>query len=204
MHTASVTIRAAMGPIALAATIAIATATTARAQEYCVACSGPDAFYRCVLERAVPTGIPLQFLCVKTLAREGGHATCAVRSGTVFECDAPIRRIDTVSAAERLSPAAVDAPQEADSPRPLPAVGFAPEAPSGPGQPGMPHSVPADQDRPPRDGSEPHERRDPETVEELAKTISRSSKETFVKAGEAIKTTSRKTWDCVSSFFKSC
>ncbi|MEZ5816166.1 MAG: hypothetical protein R3D44_03705 [Hyphomicrobiaceae bacterium] len=45
---------------------------------------------------------------------------------------------------------------------------------------------------------------EPRTVEELAKNVSRSSSETLKKAGDAIKGTTRKTWKCIASFFKSC
>ena len=41
-------------------------------------------------------------------------------------------------------------------------------------------------------------------IEEFAKDISRTSKATLVKAGETIKSTAKKSWDCVTTFFKSC
>src|SRR5262245_53313675 len=66
----------------------------AAGQEYCVACAEPKAVYRCVIEGARPGGQqPLQLLCTVTMAKEGGHASCSVRGGTVFECDGPIRRV---------------------------------------------------------------------------------------------------------------
>src|SRR5436190_14434783 len=67
---------------------------TAVAQEYCVACSEPNGLYRCVIDGAQPRGgQSLQLLCVTAMAKEGGHATCSVKRGTVFDCDGPVKRI---------------------------------------------------------------------------------------------------------------
>src|SRR5262245_53118372 len=66
----------------------------AEAQEYCVTCSEPTAIYRCVIDGARPGGgQSLQMLCVTSMAREGQHATCSVKRGTVFECDGPVKRV---------------------------------------------------------------------------------------------------------------
>ena len=66
----------------------------AQAQEYCVACTEPTAVYRCVIEGARPGGgQPLQMLCVTAMAREGRHATCGIKRGTVFDCDGPVKRV---------------------------------------------------------------------------------------------------------------
>ena len=32
-------------------------------------------------------------LCVTTMAKDGGHATCGVKRGTVFECDGAVKRV---------------------------------------------------------------------------------------------------------------
>src|SRR5262245_10504541 len=70
----------------------------AEAQEYCVACSEPSAIYRCVIEGAQPRGgQSLQMLCVTTLAKQGGHATCSVKGGTVFECNGAVKRVPWVA-----------------------------------------------------------------------------------------------------------
>lgn len=202
MHTAGTARRRATGVVALIAAFTVV--TPASAQEYCVACTGPQALYRCVLENATPTGIPLKVLCIKMLAREGGHATCSVRSGTIFECDAPIKRIDATTAAEVLSPSPVAGPRESGAAGIAPAVGFAPGVPSAPQPTGAPMPGQGRRDEP-SPGPRPADRPDnPETVEGLAKNISRSTQETLVKAGKGITTTTRKTWDCVTSFFKSC
>src|SRR5215468_819878 len=66
----------------------------AAAQEFCVACSDPPGIYRCVIDGAQPRGgQSLQLLCVTAMAREGGHATCSVKRGTVFDCDGIVKRV---------------------------------------------------------------------------------------------------------------
>ena len=53
----------------------------AEAQEYCVACTGPSAVYRCIIEGAKPGGSqPLQTLCVTAMTKEGQHAPCNVKA----------------------------------------------------------------------------------------------------------------------------
>ncbi len=155
------------------------------AQEYCVACNGPDAVYRCVIDQAVPQGMPLKMLCLGEMARQGGHATCAVRGGTVFDCNGPIRRIDAKAANQALAqPPPASAPPAASSSAPPAAV-----------QP----SLHPDQKPKPPPVDEP-----PKTVEELAKRVSKSSGENLNKAGSAISNSTAKAWGCLTSLFKSC
>ena len=64
------------------------------AQEYCVACTEPPGLYRCIIEGARPGGSqPLQMLCITAMAKEGHHATCGVKGGTVFDCNGPVKRV---------------------------------------------------------------------------------------------------------------
>ena len=71
-----------------------ALAASADAQEYCVACTEPGAVYRCVIDGARPGGgQSLQMLCVTSMAKEGKHATCGIKRGTVFDCDGPVKRV---------------------------------------------------------------------------------------------------------------
>ena len=80
--------------IALSGFLLAAYAGAASAQEFCVACNGPPAVYRCVIGDARQAqGQPLQQFCTTTLVKEGGHADCGIRKGTVFDCDGPIKRI---------------------------------------------------------------------------------------------------------------
>src|SRR5262245_12908701 len=78
-------------------------AGSAEGQEFCVACSDPPSIYRCVIDGAQPRGgQSLQMLCVTAMAKEGGHATCSVKRGTVFDCDGAVKRLSW-SAGEPLS-----------------------------------------------------------------------------------------------------
>ena len=80
--------------IALSGFVLAISSQAVSAQEFCVACSGPTAVYRCVIGDARQAqGQPLQQFCTTTLARQGGHADCGIRKGTVFDCDGPIKRI---------------------------------------------------------------------------------------------------------------
>lgn len=155
----------------------------AGAQEYCVACSEPAAVYRCVIEGAQPRGgQSLQMLCVTAMARDGGHATCAVKRGTVFDCDAPVKRVPWASldvSPQQLQPAAPQ-PWVAPEPRPEPAAGPAPPPP----------------------GTEPET--PPKTVLELAKRANDKTVEQMKKAGDTMKDATKKTWDCMLSFFTRC
>ncbi len=86
----------------------------ARAQEYCVACSEPAAVYRCVIDNAQPGGAqPLQVLCITAMAKAGGHGQCAIKRGTVFDCNGPLKRVPwTGAAGETPAPLAPPKPPE--------------------------------------------------------------------------------------------
>jgi hypothetical protein len=89
----------------------------ALAQEYCVACTQPNAVYRCVIEDARPGGQSLTRLCLTALTREGGHANCSVKGGTVFDCNGPVKRVPWAAQepGRIAEPAAAD-PQSSQAP----------------------------------------------------------------------------------------
>jgi hypothetical protein len=166
-------------------TLLLLTEAPALAQEYCVSCSEPAGLYRCVIENAQPRGgQSLQMLCVTTMAREGGHATCSVKRGTIFDCDAPVKRIPW---------AALDQSPPADAAQPpAPAV--------------RPQVQPATAPQPAPVSDAP-----PQTVVDLAKQANEKTAEQVKKAGESVKQAgesvkqaTKKTWDCVFSFFTRC
>src|SRR5215475_6936568 len=100
-------------------------AGSAEGQEFCVACSDPPGIYRCVIDGAQPRGgQSLQMLCVTAMAKEGGHATCSVKRGTVFDCDGAVKRIPW-TALEPLSQPEVSTSREAPAAPATPA----PDAP---------------------------------------------------------------------------
>lgn len=157
------------------------------AQEYCVGCTGPTAIYRCVIDRAAPVGPPLKTLCAGFLAREGGHASCAVRSGTVFDCDGPVRRIDAPSAAAALS----------GSPPVTPKSDKGAQSVTKPSRADPASRQQAEPTPRPTDSA-------PRTVEEAARDMTKASGETLQRAGDTIGGSARKAWGCVTSLFKSC
>ncbi|NJO22681.1 MAG: hypothetical protein HC868_06715 [Sphingomonadales bacterium] len=88
------------------------------AQEFCVACTGPAAVYRCVIGDARQAqGQPLQQFCTTTLTKNGGHAECGIRKGTVFDCDGPIKRIGTASSGPEKSNQPSKASVEPEKPK---------------------------------------------------------------------------------------
>jgi hypothetical protein len=155
------------------------------AQEYCVACSEPAGLYRCIIEGAQPRGgQSLQMLCVTAMAKEGRHATCSVKRGTVFECDGAVKRVPW--AALNSGP-----PQEASRPaNAQPAPAPAPPPPSKAEPAAGPGPAP---DPPP-----------PQTMVDLAKQANEKATAQMKKAGENIQETSKKTWNCVFSLFTRC
>ena len=148
----------------------------AAAQEYCVACSEPAGLYRCVIDGAQPRGgQSLQMLCVTAMAKEGGHATCSVKRGTVFECDAAVKHIPWAALDAGPQPETPQPLATAPPPRPVPAAAASP-APEAP----------------------------PKTMVDLAKQANEKTVEQVKKAGESVKQATKKTWDCVFSFFTRC
>ena len=154
----------------------------AEAQEYCVACSEPTGLYRCVIDGAQPRGgQSLQMLCVTAMAKEGGHATCSVKRGTVFDCDGAVKRIPWAALETGPQPMT---PQPPVAPPPKPATVTAPTpAPDAP----------------------------PQTMVDLAKQANEKTAEQVKKAGESVKQAgesvkeaTKKTWDCVFSLFTRC
>src|SRR5215468_11854278 len=106
---------------------------SAEGQEFCVACSDPPGIYRCVIDGAQPRGgQSLQMLCVTAMAKVGGHATCSVKRGTVFDCDGAVKRIPW-TALEPLSqpeaPTSREAPAAPAAPAAAAPAAPAPDAP---------------------------------------------------------------------------
>lgn len=167
--------------IEISAILVAATATlwapTAQAQEYCVACSEPEAVYRCIIEGAQPGGAqPLQMLCITAMAKAGGHATCGVKRGTVFQCDGPVKRVPWVAAGEEI-PAPIATPRPADKP--------------------------ADPSAPPKTMLELTDRASKKTADDMKKAGD-TVKEGAQNLGQGIAGGAKKTWECLSSLFFKC
>ena len=155
----------------------LALASAAGAQEFCVACSEPSAVYRCVIDGAQPQGgQPLQMLCVTAMAKAGGHGTCSVKRGTVFDCDGAVKHVPW---------AALNAPPLAAAP-PAPAPAPTPPRPEAAAAP------------------DPTSEGPPQTVVEMAKRANQQTSDQMKKAGENLSQGAKKTWDCMTSLFTRC
>jgi hypothetical protein len=157
------------------------------AQEVCVVCTAPAAVYRCTVEKAEKLGRlgaigdkAMQTVCIKELARQSGHATCAVRrdSGPAI-CEGPERQITI----ESLLDAPPTAKAEPASAPPAPVAIAPPPAPLKPADP--------------KDGP-------PKTMQELAQRTGESSKKQLKAVGDDVGDAVAKTWNCLTSLFKNC
>jgi len=181
--------RCLWAPVAGASAVGAFLSASATAQEYCVACTEPDAIYRCVIDGARPgASASLQLLCVSALAKEGSHATCAVRRGVgVIDCNGAIKRVS------------------------VPAEGGTVAAPGGQSIPAAPGAVnPSGQSSPPQAASQPPQD-DPKTVAEMLKRAKEQSDRDWQNTNEKIKSNNekvgsffKKSWDCMSSLFSRC
>jgi hypothetical protein len=156
----------------------------AAAQEYCVVCSEPTALYRCVIDGAQPQGgQPLQMLCVTAMAKAGGHSTCTVKRGTVFDCDGPVKRVPW---------AASNAPAPTAPPQPAPSAA-----------PAVTESAKTPAEGPPQTVVEMAKRANQETTDQMKKA-GENLKEGAKSMGDAVSGATKKTWDCMTSLFTRC
>lgn len=161
----------------------------ARAQEACVVCAGPDAIYRCTVEKADKLARfggagdkALQHVCAKEMARQGKHDKCSVRRESAgAACDGLPRMITLASLleaeAEPSAPASPSASPVAAPPRP---------AKVEPAQTADTKSQP------------------PRTVQELAERTGETSKQQLKDTGDTIGDTAQRTWKCLASLFQKC
>ena len=149
----------------------------AQAQEYCVACSEPPGLYRCIIEGAKPGGAQsLQMFCVTAMTRQGRHSKCAIKGGTVFDCDGQVKRVPWSAQSEAL-PAPV---QEAGKP-----------------------PASSDPKQPPQTVEEMAKRATDKTAEQI-QSADAKAKEKVRTLGDNIGDATKKTWRCVTSLFTRC
>lgn len=161
-----------------------ALAAPASAQEYCVSCTGPPSVYRCIIEGAKPGGKqPLQTLCVTAMIKEGKHSSCALKGGTVFDCNGPIKRVPWAAYNE---------------PGPK---GSVPEPPKP--QASQPKAPASDPDQPPSTIEEMAKRANQKTAEQLKKA-NEDMKDQVESFGDKVGDSTKKTWRCISSLFTRC
>ena len=150
------------------------------AQEYCVSCTQPNAVYRCVIEDARPGGQSLTRLCLTALTKDGGHAACSLKGGTVFDCNGPIKRVPWTaqeSGGRVLEPAAAANAT---------AAGAKPDPKSDPkGEPKTMVDL-------------------AKRANENMQKAGEDAKEQAQSAGQAIGNATKKTWECMFSLFFRC
>ena len=157
----------------------------ALAQEYCVACTGPDVLYRCIIDGAQPGSTPsLPMLCISSLAKDGAHATCAVKRNIgVIDCNGPVKHVSAMpgaSPAPAAGAATATAPSKAEA-----AAGQA----KSDGQP----------------------KGDPKTVAEMLQRAKESNDKSWEKTNAQIQSNNekiggffKKSWTCMASLFSRC
>ena len=109
------------------------------------------------------------------MAKEGQHATCGVKGGTVFDCSGPVKRVPW---------AAYNA------------------APQDPGQQKA-ASPPRDPSQPPQTVEEMAKQANQKTAEQIKKTND-DIKEKAQSLGDKVGDATKKTWRCISSLFTRC
>ncbi len=194
-------INAIAAAVALAAGMAVDMAGTARAAELCVACTGPDARYACVIDGAgeAPDS-RLTLYCMTELAKAGGHASCSVERAKSAPCQGDKKLlanpnpggIPSDSAAE-----AIAAPDAATSegtapalPKPAdPLTATQAPAPLPAGQPAVteiPKSgTPPQTAEQPKTAIEPEAVKEPKTVEEMVKKGTETAGKELQDGGKA-------------------
>lgn len=200
---------------ALACVAALASGGSAlSAAEYCVACSGPDARYRCSMDAAGLAGdTGAQLACIQDIARRAGHAACAVDRTPATSCEgtpwtvagfpgsnagenaAIIPRVREASPGARQPPPAGGVPARGDlSPTAAPSDTVYRPQPAGPAA--TPPSA-----EPPRPAPKTAVPAEPGAPAAGGVPTKRSALE---KAGDAVGSVARKSWSCVSSLFSDC
>jgi hypothetical protein len=157
--------------------------SSAAAQEFCVTCTEPTAIYRCSIQDGRPGGAqPLQLRCVTALAKEGGHATCSIKHGTVFDCDGPLKRIPF---------------SDSDIPPPTSqAEASISTETSQAGQTPSPQTEPRTMVELAKQASDATSNQ----VKKAGESVANSAK----TAGEVVVDAMKKSWECVSSLFFRC
>ena len=163
------------------------TATAARADDLCVVCTEPAATYRCEAGSSGISGAAAQVACIKDIAKRGGHQSCSVeRARANAPCSGSLVTLDQPG-----TPAGAGGG---------PPAGAVPSASGSAEATAAATPVPAK----PKDGP-------PATMEALAKVTVEQTKETteaagqnIKKAGSAVGSAFKKSWDCVVSLFSAC
>lgn len=154
----------------------------------CVYCTEPSQTYICAFDPNIPVGSvkyadkALPFVCVDELAKYGHHASCRVEREPLGNVCNGVRRYISV-------------PQDAAVPPADPGAGAGASASAG-ASPTPPSAIVI---APPGEV-----KREPQTVEEMAKKAMASSGEDMKAAGKSFNRQIKKSWDCLVSLFQNC
>lgn len=201
---------------ALSALFVVAAASPAAA-DVCVTCTNPTATYNCKIDGAtLATDDPrFKLLCITSLAKSGGHASCSANRATTATCSGETRTIVAPGFdGEAMIPTDSAVPPSAPVPTAAPTGASAPNS-GGEQAPPEPQPQAITTDVPKKAGP-------PKTVKEMVDNGSKSTGEAFDKAGEnasdaakstgnafqkagdAIGNAAKSTWKCLSSMFGEC
>jgi hypothetical protein len=199
---------------------ALLAATSVRATELCVKCTGPDASYACVVGNTSNATLDTvsKFYCITSLAKTGSHASCAIDRNLNPPCPGE-RRVLPV-------PAFLDNNGDDTQQHDTTSVGLhrKDQQDQGAAISSLPPSSAENAGAPalhPAQNSEPGEA-PPKTVEEMmsksaksagdglsqtqksAGNAAKSASTALEKAGSAVGGAAKSSWKCLSSFFSNC
>lgn len=163
--------------------------TPLQANDYCVVCNGPDAVYRCVASDPglASSATALQILCIKELARQGGHQTCAISRHTRDDCAGGQVSLST-------GPAAYPPTRASEPPRP-----------DGGGDASQGRNPPQEKTQGRvAGGTAASAVVAPAPAADAPGGPLQSAADALKKGASAVGEAAKKSWDCVASLFKGC
>jgi hypothetical protein len=196
--------------VILASACVLAFVSTANAAELCVRCSAPDARYACVVNTPAPNADTLiKLYCITTLAKAGGHESCAIDRASAVPCQGTRKELPVPSLFEGDGDdkAAPDSHKlDANAPAgPAPPPG---PAASTPDKPKEAKDAPAD--APPKTVQEMIEKSTKSAGQGLSDTqksagnAASSAGTALQKAGTAVTDAAKTSWQCLTTFFSKC
>ena len=155
-------------------------ASSAAGEEACVVCQEPAAIYSCSVQHADQLkrvrradGL-LHLACIKDIARQYGHKSCAINRNFAGNCNGAIHVVNPKDAANHVI-AGTSRPDSSNGAQPIES---------------QPEAAPT--------------KDEPKTVVELAKRTAKSTTRELKKAGDNVSKAVKSTWRCVSSLFSEC
>lgn len=183
----------------------------AMSEGYCVACYSPDAVYQCLIEGSKNTSSVdprHQILCVKLIAKDGGHGKCSVERFTNEGCKGAVKYIDADTSTLKSTQ---DPSQIAGGEAPAGSQSETKAADGKDDQNSASSTEQANGQKPSEGPIEDLTKSTVQTTKQGLQAVSGAIKDVTVKTGEKIVSfattlghATKKTWKCVSSFFSAC